>query len=410
MQMAIYSSARIRERAGRGFIGELSYKDNTGKWRKKSRSLSAMGKRAAQKELEAWREEMEREAAADAEAREQGRVIARTTVADYVGRYIETKANSVERSTLGEYQRLLEKLIAPHLGDMPISDLTPAIIEDWVSACGEGYKTQTVVKAFKLFKAAMTRAVEREELSKNPFRTVETPKAVKTKPNALTQKDANAVLTVLGAFDATPQTLAIEMALFTGMRLGEICGLRWRCVDLERMELEVSEVLGHYGTGYYVKVPKTGGSARTIAIPPALAQSLRARRAAMQTACMSAGVPFSESLFVLGGIDGSWINPQRVSHKWRDLASALEIEGTQGKRPTFHDLRHTYATLAIANGVDVKTVSSALGHSNAAMTLNTYASADPDAKRRAAQTMQRVYSDPATAEVLELGRTGTGDV
>lgn len=201
--------------------------------------------------------------------------------------------------------------------------------------------------------------------------------------------------------------MAIEVALYTGMRLGEICGLRWRSVDLERMELSVCEALGHYGTGWYVKEPKTGGSVRTIAIPPALAESLKARRAAMMAACMGAGVPFSESLFVLGGIDGAWINPQRVSHKWRDLASALEIEGTQGKRPTFHDLRHTYATLAIANGVDVKTVSSALGHSNAAMTLNTYASADPDAKRRAAQTMQRVYAEPATAEVLELGRTGT---
>lgn len=386
---------------GTKWRGQLQYKDDGGKWRKRTKTLNATGKRAALKELEEWRDQMEREAEAEKEGR------AAITVAEYVSGYIEGKANSVEPSTLAEYGRLLSKLIAPHLGSTPIRDLTPAIIEDWVKGCSEAYKPQTVVKAFKLFKAAMVRAVERDELSKNPFRTVETPKVTKAKPNALTQRDANAVLTVLGAFEQTPQTLAIEMALYTGMRLGEICGLRWRGVDLERMELSVCESLGHYGTGWYLKEPKTGGSVRAIAIPPALADSLKERRAAMMAACMGAGVPFSESFFVLGGIDGTWINPQRVSHKWRDLASALEIEGTQGKRPTFHDLRHTYATLAIANGVDVKTVSSALGHSNAAMTLNTYASADPDAKRRAAQTMQRVYAEPARAEVLELGRTGT---
>lgn len=387
---------------GAKWRGQLQYKDDSGKWCKRTKVLKATGKRAAQKELEEWREQMEREAEAEREGR------AAVTVSEYVARYIEGKRQTVEPSTLAEYGRLLDRLIAPHVGDMSIRALTPAIVEGWAVECGEGYSRQTVIKAFKLFKAAMTQAVERDELHRNPFRTVATPKDVKSKPNALTQRDANAVLTVLGAFEQTPQTLAIEMALYTGMRLGEICGLMWRNVDMGRNEITVCEVLGHGERGaWYLKEPKTGGSVRTIAVPPALADSLKERRAAMMAACLSAGVPFSESFFVLGGIDGAWINPQRVSHKWRDLASALEIEGTQGKRPTFHDLRHTYATLAIANGVDVKTVSSALGHSNAAMTLNTYASADPDAKRRAAQTMQRVYAEPATAEVLELGRTGT---
>jgi integrase len=67
----------------------------------------------------------------------------------------------------------------------------------------------------------------------------------------------------------------------------------------------------------------------------------------------------------------------------------MNLIGTEGKRCTFHDLRHTFATAAIAAGVDVKTVSSILGHANAAMTLNVYASADPDAKRRAAAVIDK---------------------
>jgi hypothetical protein len=68
----------------------------------------------------------------------------------------------------------------------------------------------------------------------------------------------------------------------------------------------------------------------------------------------------------------------------------MGLVGTQGRVPTFHDLRHTFATYAIAEGVDVKTVSSILGHSNAAMTLNIYASADPESKRAAAETIDEV--------------------
>jgi integrase len=65
----------------------------------------------------------------------------------------------------------------------------------------------------------------------------------------------------------------------------------------------------------------------------------------------------------------------------------MGLVGTQGRRPTFHDLRHTFATFAIAEGIDVKTVSSIMGHANAAMTLDIYASADADAKRAAAMTI-----------------------
>jgi len=81
-----------------------------------------------------------------------------------------------------------------------------------------------------------------------------------------------------------------------------------------------------------------------------------------------------------------------------------QLVGTQGRVPTFHDLRHTFATAAIAEGVDVKTVSSILGHTNAAMTLNVYASADPAAKRAAAETIGEVMGrrPEKTGEVVRF--------
>ena len=124
---------------------------------------------------------------------------------------------------------------------------------------------------------------------------------------------------------------------------------------------------------------------------------------------MEAGLPFSNDLYVLGKVDGSNLAPHALWEAWKVIAASLGLVGTQGKAPTFHDLRHTFATAAISEGVDVKSVSSILGHPNAAMTLNIYASADPDAKRRAAETVSEAMErKPEGAQIIRL-KTGTDD-
>lgn len=95
-------------------------------------------------------------------------------------------------------------------------------------------------------------------------------------------------------------------------------------------------------------------------------------------------------LYVLGDKKGHFGSPNRLCHEWKVLSDGWELNGTENRGITFHDLRHTFATAAIAGGVDVKTVSSILGHANAAITLNIYASADPDAKRRAALVLNSI--------------------
>lgn len=79
--------------------------------------------------------------------------------------------------------------------------------------------------------------------------------------------------------------------------------------------------------------------------------------------------------------EGSFKSPQCLSKEWRQLAAVLRLVGTQGRRPTFHDLRHTFATIAVASSVDIKTVSVLLGHADPAMTLRTYADSLEASKR-----------------------------
>jgi hypothetical protein len=105
-------------------------------------------------------------------------------------------------------------------------------------------------------------------------------------------------------------------------------------------------------------------------------------------------------LYVLGNAEGAFYYPDRLTKEFASVIKMLGLVGITGKLVTLHDLRHTYATYLVAVGTDIKTVSSLMGHANAAMTLNTYASTDPHAKRSAVKTIeQQMAARPPHDEV-----------
>ena len=407
-----YESAQLMSYRGK-WRGQLQYKDEAGKWRKTTKVLKSKGKRAAQRELEAWRDEMEADAQHAAELDELGHEPTET-VAEYVERYIDGRAEKIEGATLSTYRGLLRRQIAPYIGSVALDDLQPDAVQEWVKALTKEYSAVTVRKAFVLLKSAMKQAVDRDRLLKNPTRTVEIPKLSRNRPNSLTERGRAQLAAFLDISERTPASLGIRLAFYLGMREGEICALRWRDVDLDAGTLEVRSALGYRGSTYYEKDPKTDGSARVIYLPADVTEAIRRRRADMAAECLAAGVPFTADLYIIGGADGRFMHPHQLYRKWRAVADALELMGTEGKPVTFHDLRHTFATTALTTGVDVKTVSSILGHANAAMTLNVYASADPDAKRRGAEAVAAAIGAETRkhahdGEVLEMGKTGTED-
>ena len=127
----------------------------------------------------------------------------------------------------------------------------------------------------------------------------------------------------------------------------------------------------------------------------------------MKAECLAHGVPFRSELFVLGTVDGSYLSYKVVSNGWNTIRDALGLSGVAGKRPTFHDLRHTFASAAIASGADGKSVSSILGHASAAMTLDIYASADPKAKAEAMKAVEASMTGQKLADVALFRPSGT---
>lgn len=399
----LYSSAYLRERNGRGYIGVLSYKDENGKWRKKEKAIKASGKREAKRELEEWRDAMEAEAAKAALYMPSG------NVAQYVSRYIDTleASGSVERSTITSYRTSFTH-IERGVGSFKLEELVSESAQAWVNAMNQdGYAASTIRKAFNLLKAAMNCAEDAGCIARNPLGAVKLPKITKKEPNALNPAQRARLVSFLDAAYPSAENLGIRIALFTGMREGEVCGLQWKNVDLKTRTIGVRTTIGRDGGKTYVKEPKTGGSRRDIPITESLEASLRQRRSEMAERCLESGVPFTGELYVLGKLDGSYMAPHTLWMAWRAISKNLGLMGTQGEIATFHDLRHTFATTAISEGADVKSTSSMLGHANAAMTLNIYASADPDAKRRAAEAVSRAMErEHESAPIIQL-MTGT---
>ena len=390
----------------------LQYKSNDGKWKQKSVTLSTEGRDkgrshkiqdAAKLEAEALRQKLNDEASEESRSHE--------TVAEYFSRYVEGRALSIERSSANELRRILKTHIAPTIGRIELDKLTPDDVQSWVTELSESYAPSTVKKCLTNLRSAMREAVDRDRLIKDPTRGVKNPKLPTPKPNALDESGRAKVVRFIALDPYKPLNVAFALAIFMGLREAEICGLRWKYVDLDAQTLEVREVIGRDGSKWYVKAPKTGGSIRTLYIPDTVAEALRGRRAQMNEERMSVGTKLND-LFVVGDVAGGFMQPHYLSTRWRITADALELIGTEGRRPTFHDLRHTFATAAIRHKVDVKTVSSILGHANAAMTLNVYATADSEAKKSGAEAVERMYQVEVAkhyndGEVLELGKTGT---
>jgi integrase len=159
------------------------------------------------------------------------------------------------------------------------------------------------------------------------------------------------------------------VALFTGMRRGELVALRWGAVDLDKKLLRVREALEQtVSHGIRVKKPKSKAGRRDIALPDIVVSVLHEHRRAQLELRLKLGLgKLADDTFVFGHVDGSPTTPKAVSLEWAKVADAIGMGDI-----TFHALRHTHASQLIAAGVDVVTISKRLGHAKPSVTLDVY--------------------------------------
>ena len=337
------------------------------------------GKGAAEEFLKRWRDELVLEDSRNLSANSTSPFI------EYVKDYISIRETNgkVEDTTLRTYYTHRNRLAGTTLASIPINEITHKDIESFEEQLyldGLSGSTRSHIHVF--LKQVLEKARRCGDLASNPFDLVDAPKRTRKPINALDADGVKLLNSRLSDYVEGPFRLAVKLALMTGMRQAEICALRWKDVDLEKREIHVVHALKRVGGLYKIGTPKTESSVRTIPFGKELARELTLRLDATKAKLAELDSAWNENLYVIGSpLDGSFYNPQVLGKNWHVFSRMCGLKGTQNEGVRFHDLRHTFATHAIASGQDVKTVSSILGHSNAAMTLNIYSDALADSKR-----------------------------
>ena len=196
--------------------------------------------------------------------------------------------------------------------------------------------------------------------------------------------DTSSLAEFLRAAQGTDLQAPIALMTATGLRRGEALGLRWSDIDLENGRLEVRRSLETINGEQRYKAPKTSRSARTLALAAFAIDVLRRHRSTQAATRLMLGMGREEDGPVFATADGKPLDPKAFSKRFARLAKRTNL------KIRLHDLRHTYGTLALQAGVDLKTVSSSMGHSTITLTANTYLHASDALQRDAAARIDAI--------------------
>lgn len=299
------------------------------------------------------------------------------TFYEYARRFLEHHA--VAEVTAKGYKAALNVLRGTPAGECPIGELTPELLVDLENeARAQGKKGSTLAKRRAFYAMVLKRAVARRDIESNPLEGIRAPRAGRKPVNSLDLEGQRAVLAKVEGMGREPLAVAVKLALLTGMRRGEICALRWQDVNFPNAILHVNHALTQTSEsgGFRLAEPKpVRGEAtqRQFPLGPGTVKWLKGLKRAQKATGRS---------FVLTGKE-RWYSPDVLTREWRMLAKTSGWRGSQGDVVVFHDLRHTFATLALNYRlIDVVTLAKILGHKNASMTLDIYATGLEDSMRR----------------------------
>ena len=303
----------------------------------------------------------------------------RMTLAEWLEQWLENIAGTIRPTTLTRYQGAVRTHIDPHLGDKPITQVTGKDVQKLYDALashgnqitGKGLASSTIRGIHSMLHEALDAAKQAGLIPWNPTEEIPTPKFACKVKQILTDEQLDVFMAIIQQDDIWHDFFYTELT--TGLRRGEICGLKWTDFNEADGTLKVRRTI-HQEKGGKLTAwdTKTAAGARTIVLPPSTVELLRERQKSALTEWIFPDPLRPEQ-------------PTRPSTAYNRMKTLLKKADLPGLR--FHDLRHTFATTALQNGVDVKTVSSMLGHYDAGFTLRTYTHATRQKLDEAAQTM-----------------------
>lgn len=303
------------------------------------------------------------------------------SVAEYLTTWLEGSRARVRLSTWTRYAIFIRKDVIPELGRVHMSQLTPAHLQRlYVQMLDAGRSPTSVRHLHALLHHALGDAAKWGIVPRNIVPLVDPPRAPRHEMRALDEYQARVLLEA--AADDRLEALYV-LAVTTGMREGELFGLRWKDLDVEKRMLQVRQTVSWAGGSPRFGEPKTAKSRRRIELTAlAIAAVKDHRRRQLEERLRAAG-GWQDLDLVFTNEIGSTLHPSNMTNRsFRPLLARAGLP-----RIRFHDLRHTAATIPLARGVPAKIVSEMLGHSSVAVTLDIYSHVTPTMQQAAASVM-----------------------
>jgi integrase len=322
----------------------------------------------------------------------------RQTVATFLGRWLEDAVRpTVRASTYARYEGLVRVHLIPAIGRERLAKLSPQQVQAMMNAkLAAGLSPRTVGHLRAVLRRALNQAYRWGLVARNVATLVDAPRVAH---HELTPLDPAQALAFLEAARGDRLEALYVLALTTGLRQGELLGLRWQDVDLEAVDpvtqerqptLTVRQALQRVGGRPQFVEPKSSRARRSIALPGIVIPALREHRNRQRFEQRWAGTRWQDWGLVFASTIGTPLDGTNVTHR---LQVILERAGLPRQR--FHDLRHGAASLHVAAGTPMRQVQELLGHSDYRLTANLYAHVAPVVARDTAARMDAVLQHRA---------------
>lgn len=307
------------------------------------------------------------------------------TVAEYMDRWLrESARNRLRPKTYEDYVGLTRRHIAPALGHVKLKKLTPLHVQQFYGVKLEsGLSKRTVEYLHAVLHSALKQAVRWELVPRNVTEAVDPPRPERKERPTFDLDQAR--LFLQAARDDGWEALYV-LVVQTGMRRGELFGLRWDDVDLDSGWLQVRQALAHDGKSF--SLPKTAKGRRRIRLTPETVEALTKHRIGQNRARLRQGSSWQDQGLVFCSSVGTPMNPDNfIKRQYKPL---LRRAGLPYIR--FHDLRHTFASLMMPNVKNPQIVQEMLGHSRISTTLDIYSHLSPDMQEDAVGRFATLFS------------------
>ena len=308
--------------------------------------------------------------------------------------------NSIKDTTYLLYKYIVDKHIKPELGGMKLIMVTSIDVQKMYNKKNEKFSAQTVHHMHNVLKQIFSNAISEKLRNNNPCDTAKLPKIKKQEMSVLTKEQINHLLDFSkNSKHYSRLYSAYYLELSTGLRRGELLGLRWKDIDMKRELIKINQQLVKVGSQNYIRELKTETSQnRTIAVSANVINVMKAHQKEQKKILIALGyddVKLKSHMnnglvFITLKADGSDITYIQPKNMYRSFKNLLRAAGLPKIR--FHDLRHSFALLSLEAGVDIKTLQDDMGHERISTTLDSYGHVNIGMKKEAARKRAEVLN------------------